>query len=567
MDNLSFDSQKVQSPSHLATDVAQKPRMPCIALMGEFSAGKTTLINFLLGEDLLPTRVTATQLPPVWMSFGERAAHYVDIEGNHHDLDIENLHAVPVHGVRYIKLFCDADVLLEMDLIDTPGISDPNIPDHYRAAVVEHVDAVIWCTHATQAWRESERSVWATIPEHLQANSILLATRSDKLGERDRGRVKQRLQRETGDKFRSIIMFSATDAIRACQVEDEAELMASSGGEALIETLQSIAAEVAQASGTPRLSLKNSEAPSAEATLAQPAVQPTRVSVVRPARVERMGNRRPEGADADILTATDDEAIEPSAELDPVASDDDVAAIGTSETDDEIGTTSGADTDTAELDAEYDNALAAALSDDPVDDAAETDELLEDSNADGDIDDVGTVEMPDGGNEVGVEAESPTAEDAATPAQHIIDMASSVEDDYEDENTAITGVLDLKKYEISQTPQPEPVIECEDTDDTDEISDGMAYTGEEVAEAQDDTEATDGNVDAPQTEMADPSSATVIWADILAANPVETVPDLLAAFTRFIETLDQNGMVISVPAHDVDMVAEEGETSPLRMHG
>ncbi|MCX8508937.1 MAG: dynamin family protein, partial [Rhodobacteraceae bacterium] len=34
-------------------------RKPCIALMGEFSAGKTTLINFLLGDDVLPTRVTA----------------------------------------------------------------------------------------------------------------------------------------------------------------------------------------------------------------------------------------------------------------------------------------------------------------------------------------------------------------------------------------------------------------------------------------------------------------------------------------------------------------------------
>ena len=36
---------------------------PRIALMGEFSSGKSTLLNLLIGEALLPTKVTATELP------------------------------------------------------------------------------------------------------------------------------------------------------------------------------------------------------------------------------------------------------------------------------------------------------------------------------------------------------------------------------------------------------------------------------------------------------------------------------------------------------------------------
>ena len=45
-------------------------RKPRIALMGEFSAGKSTLANMLVGAQHLPVQVTATQLPPVWISQG-----------------------------------------------------------------------------------------------------------------------------------------------------------------------------------------------------------------------------------------------------------------------------------------------------------------------------------------------------------------------------------------------------------------------------------------------------------------------------------------------------------------
>ena len=47
-------------------------RRPSFALMGEYSAGKSALLNALLGQSLLPTRVTATDLPAVWITHGDR---------------------------------------------------------------------------------------------------------------------------------------------------------------------------------------------------------------------------------------------------------------------------------------------------------------------------------------------------------------------------------------------------------------------------------------------------------------------------------------------------------------
>ena len=56
------------------TDATGEARKPQVALMGEFSAGKSTLLNMLLGQDPLPVRITATSVPPIWISFGENAA-------------------------------------------------------------------------------------------------------------------------------------------------------------------------------------------------------------------------------------------------------------------------------------------------------------------------------------------------------------------------------------------------------------------------------------------------------------------------------------------------------------
>ncbi len=241
MTNQMQHTDRNVSAKHMTRIEGWASRKPCIALMGEFSAGKTTLINFLLGEDALPTRVTVTQLSPVWMSHGDVAAHYMDETGRRHDIDPADLHQVPVKGVRYIRLFSRSTLLETMDLLDTPGISDPNIPRQTWEIAAGYVNAVIWCTHSTQAWRESERSAWDSLPARLRPYSLLLATRADKLSPHDRARVIARLKREAGTSFRTILPFSATDAIRACAEAEPGDLWVSSGAQDLLRVLNETA--------------------------------------------------------------------------------------------------------------------------------------------------------------------------------------------------------------------------------------------------------------------------------------------------------------------------------------
>ena len=221
---------------------AERPRRPRICLMGEFSAGKSTLSNLLIGGRSLPVNVTATQLPPVWIAHGDDEAYRVDLDGIETPVILEELETVPVEDTSHICIFRQSELLELCDLIDMPGISDPNMSADVWQRVIHHADAVIWCTHATQAWRQSEAAVWDMMPPELHDQSFLLLTRMDKiLNERDCDRVVRRVAKETKGLFRAQFPISLTKALAAGEDREKWE---ASGAEAFTQALVDLIHEI-----------------------------------------------------------------------------------------------------------------------------------------------------------------------------------------------------------------------------------------------------------------------------------------------------------------------------------
>ena len=186
---------------------ARKPR---ILVAGEFSSGKTQLINGLIGTQLLPSNVVATALPPVWLVAGTPGLCALDLLGK--PLPHTDISQVDVTGTLFCIASHYAPVLRRMDIIDTPGNSDPNIPSESWERMLDYADIVVWCTTATQAWRQSEKAVWQNMPERLRGTAILLVTHADLLVDtRSADRLMRRIARETQGFFARTMLVSLLD--------------------------------------------------------------------------------------------------------------------------------------------------------------------------------------------------------------------------------------------------------------------------------------------------------------------------------------------------------------------
>lgn len=101
-----------------------------LPFIGQFSAGKSKLINHLLGRELLPTNTLETTAFLTYISYGEEHAHLQYVDGSQKEIGIDEVHNLDQETTAdskpiaclYITLPCD---LLKngLTIVDTPGVN------------------------------------------------------------------------------------------------------------------------------------------------------------------------------------------------------------------------------------------------------------------------------------------------------------------------------------------------------------------------------------------------------------------------------------------------------------
>lgn len=258
-------------------DEAPASRKPRILISGEFSAGKTKLITGLVGESVLPSNVTATALPPVWLVSGAPSVGIIDFDGNLRK--VSDISDVTMQNAKYCVISHPAKILESFEIIDTPGSSDPNIPLDRWSEMINFADYAIWCTNATQAWRQSEKSFWDELPGRFVGPATVVISHADRMpDEKTADRVLRRVKREADSYFSHFIMASLINDLDVRKIKNHIV-------DGLIGKIELAGKEnkLVQDFSTAQ---QKAIAPAAQATPAAPVAEAPTARVVVPRRVK-----------------------------------------------------------------------------------------------------------------------------------------------------------------------------------------------------------------------------------------------------------------------------------------
>lgn len=176
-----------------------------VAVCGEISSGKSTVLNALLRARVLPDNVGRESRPVIVASYRAQAGLDIhDADGQHTRCDGAADPDV-FRGAAKVQLWTDQAHLVGVELVEVPLTTASDLTEA-QCRLIGSCDVMIWVTIASQAWRLTEQSIVEQLGDARPRHGILAVSRADKLRTaRDRRRLRERLVRETGPYFDSCI--------------------------------------------------------------------------------------------------------------------------------------------------------------------------------------------------------------------------------------------------------------------------------------------------------------------------------------------------------------------------
>ena len=192
-----------------------------VAVLGEFNAGKSTLINAFVAEDVVATGVLPTTCHINVIRYGPRkVARWTRRDGVVEEIpyaDAKRLVKKSPQDIQGLEFCYPHPDLRSIHFWDTPGFNAPDSVHEERAReALRTADAVVWVLDANQAlsWTEFERL--ETIPNREEKLLVVL-NKADRLGDDSSARqeIEEHVRGHLGGDLAGLYWLSALRALEA----------------------------------------------------------------------------------------------------------------------------------------------------------------------------------------------------------------------------------------------------------------------------------------------------------------------------------------------------------------
>jgi GTPase Era involved in 16S rRNA processing/Flp pilus assembly protein TadD len=213
-----------------------------LTILGEFNAGKSTLVNAFVGADVAPTGILPTTATLNLLRGGaERRVRVVRRDGTTREGSYEQLKAMLAEaeqdGVDHVEIVLPSELLERVWILDTPGSNAP-VPEHeaLAAEALRRADAALWIFDAGQAGKASEGRILSAI-RASRRHVVAAVNKVDRLRDGQLEEVRASLARELPELGGDVVALSARRALKARLAGDD-EAWVASGFPGLLERLE-----------------------------------------------------------------------------------------------------------------------------------------------------------------------------------------------------------------------------------------------------------------------------------------------------------------------------------------
>jgi Flp pilus assembly protein TadD len=215
-----------------------------LAILGEFNAGKSTLVNAIVGAEVAPTGILPTTATlNVLRSGAERRVRVVRKDGTTREGQYGEVKPLLAQAesegatIDHVEIVLPSELLERVWILDTPGSNAPH-PEHEALAkeALRRADAALWIFDAGQAGKATEGRVLESIKQSRR-EVVAALNKIDRLREGELAQIVETLVREIPALGAPPVALSARVAFKARIAGDEASLT-ESGFTALMTTLE-----------------------------------------------------------------------------------------------------------------------------------------------------------------------------------------------------------------------------------------------------------------------------------------------------------------------------------------
>lgn len=205
------------------TKLQQRAKEPMkVAITGQFSSGKSTFLNALLSQDILPTGITPVTSKVNYIRYGDELkvkVRYKDgVEEFHNVEDIARFtdQRGSVEEIEYLTLYAPLEILKDIVFVDTPGLNSQAKTDTTTTQrVLQEVDGIIWLSLIDNAGKMSEAKVLEQYLNEYQNKSLCVLNQKDKFDNEQIEKTLKYVKSSFSEYFSEVIPISALQALES----------------------------------------------------------------------------------------------------------------------------------------------------------------------------------------------------------------------------------------------------------------------------------------------------------------------------------------------------------------